>query len=55
MPDDKEQEPGPSAAFTRESAFRSVEPPARPVDIEALIRNAKDEKAERTIRELNEA
>lgn len=55
MPDGKESESGPAPAFTLESVFRSVQPSAHPEDIDALIRDAKDEKAERTIRELNEA
>ena len=55
MPNGKEQERRPSMTFTLESAFRSVKPSAYPGDIEALIRDAKDEKVERTMRKLDEA
>ncbi len=54
MPDGKESGSGPAPAFTLESAFRSVQPSARPEDIEALIRDAKEEKAERTLQKLEE-
>ena len=54
MPDDKEKEYRPPQTFTLESTFRSVQPSGHPQDIEALIRDAKEEKAERTIREMNE-
>ena len=54
MPDDNEKTRRPSTEFTLESVFGSVQPSARPEDIEALIRDAKEEKAERTIREMNE-
>ena len=55
MPNGKEQERRPSTTFTLESAFRSVKPSAYPGDIEALIRDAKDEKVERTKQKLDEA
>ena len=54
MPDDKEQEHRPQQTFTLESAFRSVQPLGHPQDIEALIRDAKEEKAERTLQKLDE-
>lgn len=41
-----------AAPFTLESVFRSVRPSAHPDDLEAIIRDAKDEKAARTVREL---
>lgn len=44
-----------AASFTLESAFGSVKPSQHPEDFDEIIRIAKDEKAERTIRELNES
>lgn len=44
-----------AASFTLESAFGSVTPSQRPEDFEAISRIAKDEKAEKTARELGEA
>lgn len=41
-----------AAPFTLESVFRSVSPAVPVDDLETLIRDAKDEKAERTAREL---
>lgn len=41
--------------FTLESVFGSVQPPGEPQDIDGLIRDAKDEKAEQTLRELQDA
>ena len=41
-----------AAPFTLESVFRSVRPATPVDDIEALIRDAKDEKADQTAREL---
>lgn len=41
--------------FTLESVFGSVEPVGEPRDLDALVRDAKDEKAERTVRELRDA
>ena len=41
-------------AFTLESAYGSVKPSRRPEDFEELIRIAKDEKAEDTVRKLRE-
>ena len=41
-----------AAEFSLESAFRSVRPSARPEDFEQLSRDAKDEKAMVTAREL---
>lgn len=40
------------APYTLESVFRSVSPATPADDIEALISDAKDEKAEQTVREL---
>jgi hypothetical protein len=54
MSGDNEKTRRPSTEFTLESVFGSVEPSARPEDIEALIRDAKEEKAAQTIRELEE-
>ncbi len=54
MPYGKEQERRPWTTFTLESTFRSVKPSAYPADIEALIRDAKDEKVERTMQKLDE-
>lgn len=42
------------AEFTLESAFGSVEPRRKPEDIDEAIRIAKDEKSERTGRELDD-
>ena len=44
-----------AARFTLESAFGSVQPSAHPEDFDALTRDAKDAKAERTLRELRGA
>ena len=44
-----------AASFTLESAFGSVRPSQRPEDFKAISRIAKDEKAEQTARELDEA
>ena len=41
--------------FTLESVFGSVEPVDEVRDVDALIRDAKDEQAERTVRELRDA
>ena len=41
--------------FTLESAFASVEPTQEPQDLDALIRDAKDEKMEQTMREVHDA
>ena len=41
-----------AAEFSLESAFGSVRPSARPEDLEQLARDAKDEKAVATVREL---
>ena len=41
--------------FTLQSAFGSVEPARGPRDLDALIRDAKDEKMEQTVRELRDA
>ena len=41
-------------AFTLESAYGSVKPSRKPEDFEELIRIAKDEKAEDTVRKLRE-
>lgn len=40
------------ARFTLESAYGSVKPSQRPEDFEALIREAKEARAEKTLREL---
>ncbi|MYB84165.1 MAG: AbrB/MazE/SpoVT family DNA-binding domain-containing protein [Chloroflexi bacterium] len=40
------------ARFTLESAYCSVKPSRKPEDLEALIREAKEAKAEETLREL---
>ncbi|MCE2456842.1 MAG: type II toxin-antitoxin system PrlF family antitoxin [Dehalococcoidia bacterium] len=44
-----------AASFTLESAFASVRPSQRPEDFKAISRMAKDAKAEKTARELDEA
>ena len=41
--------------FTLESVFASLEPVDEVRDVDALIRDAKDEQAERTVRELRNA
>ena len=41
-----------AAPFTLESAYRSVKPVRRPENFKEIARIAKDEKAERTAREL---
>lgn len=41
--------------LTLESAYGSVKPSKNPEDFEAISRNAKDSKAEETLRELSEA
>ena len=46
---------GPTDRFTLESAYGSVQPSAHPEDLDQLVRDAKDAKAERTVRELREA
>ena len=38
-----------------ESVYGSVKPSKKPEDFEEISRAAKDEKAERTVRELNES
>jgi hypothetical protein len=43
------------AEFTLESAFGSVEPVDRAVDIDDAIRTAKDERAERAARRLQDS
>ena len=43
------------ASFTLESAYGSVKPSKKPEDFEEISRAAKDEKAERTVRELSES
>jgi len=44
-----------AAPFTLKTAYGSVKPSRRPEDFKRLARDAKDEKAERTARELSEA
>lgn len=44
-----------SASFTLESAYGSVKPSKKPEDFEEISRAAKDDKAERTVRELSES
>ena len=44
-----------AALFTLESVFGSVQASAHPEDFEAIIRDAKDAKAERTVREMRGA
>ena len=41
--------------FTLESVFASLEPVDEVRDVDALIRDAKDEQAERTVREVRDA
>ena len=43
------------ASFTLESVYGSVKPSKKPEDFEEISRAAKDEKAERTVRELSES
>ena len=43
------------ATFNLETAFGSVKASAKPEDWDMITRNAKDEKAARTVRELSEA
>ena len=43
------------ASFTLESAYGSVKPSKKSEDFEEISRAAKDEKAERTVRELSES
>ena len=40
------------ARFTAQTAFRSIKPLSPPIDIEEQIRIAKDERAERFVREM---
>ena len=42
-----------AAPFTLESAFGSVKPSQRPEDFDEISRNAKDGKAEQTMREMS--
>lgn len=42
-------------SFTLESVYGSVKPSKKPEDFEEISRAAKDEKAERTVRELSES
>ena len=44
-----------AASFSLESAYGSVKASANPEDWDEITRNAKDEKAARTVRELSEA
>ena len=44
-----------AVSFSLESAYGSVKPVAEPVDLEQAIEDARDDKAERTVRELAEA
>ena len=43
------------ATFSLETAFGSVKASANPEDWDEITRNAKDEKAARTVREMSEA
>ena len=44
-----------AASFSLESAFGSVKPSARPEDFKQIERDAKDAKAEDTVRKMREA
>ena len=44
-----------AVSFSLESAYGSVKPVGEPVDLDQAIRDARDDKAERTVRELGEA
>ena len=43
-----------AAAYTLETAFRSVQAAPDPRDLDQIIRDAKDEKAERSVEEMRE-
>ena len=55
MPPCQETEQRPPQPFTLESAYGSVQPSTAPEDLDQLVREAKDAKAERTVRELRQS
>ena len=53
-PENRKTIPAESSALSLESAYGSVEPSENPEDWDEVSRNAKDAKAEKTVRELHE-